>query len=97
MTVYHHPIYRGYRLFEAGGRFVINDSIFPHPQDRLKFVHNRQFENNEVKHCALLGTGSGVECHILVQDEVAHLVNISYKMYGDHSKFIFSSPLYDDN
>ena len=58
-------------------------------------MYIRQFGYNDVKYYALLGTGTGVACHILVQDEVAHL-NISYIMYCDHSKFIFSSPLYDD-
>ena len=74
----------------------INDSIFHHPQQKLKFVHNRQFGYNEVRHYELLGTGTGVECHVLVQDVVAHLVYISHLMYGNHSKFLFSSPLYDD-
>jgi hypothetical protein len=75
----------------------INDSIFLHPQERfMKFVHNRQCGYNEVKHYALLGTGTGVEFNILVQDEVDLVFphNV-YQKHGDYSKFIFSSPLYD--
>jgi len=68
----------------------INDSIF-HPQERfMKFVHNRQCGYNEVKRYALLGTG--VEFHILVQDEV-DLVNISHIMYTKNMAIIRNSYL----